>query len=301
MSSFVNYCRDQLLLNGYSRSDIANMDETAIWADMPGETTVTTKGVRSVPMFSTGHEKSRVTVCLAAFADGQKLQPFIVFKGKRTPKELSGITGVKIGMTSSGWMNTVSSIEWLETVWGKLSFSRRLLIWDSFRAHVDSKVKEVCRKQTKTDMVVIPGGCTSLLQPADVSWNKPFKNAFRACYEKWMREENFEYSSAGNVKSPSRVLLVNWIKEAWRSVSAQVIINSFDVCGITTHDVDVIHCTKTNQTVKGAREAIMQWQPGARDVDLDDSSDDTTSDSHSEDLGTDDEGSDLECESGILL
>ena len=70
VSSFVNYCRDQLLLNGYSRSDIANMDETAIWADMPGETTVTTKGVRSVPMFSTGHEKSRVTVCLAAFADG---------------------------------------------------------------------------------------------------------------------------------------------------------------------------------------------------------------------------------------
>ena len=30
---------------------------------------------------TTGHEKTRVSVCLTAKADGTKLPPFIVFKG----------------------------------------------------------------------------------------------------------------------------------------------------------------------------------------------------------------------------
>jgi len=38
-------------------------------------------GASSVTIRSTGHEKDRVTVCLAAKANGQKLKPFIVFRG----------------------------------------------------------------------------------------------------------------------------------------------------------------------------------------------------------------------------
>ena len=33
---------------------------------------------------------------------------------------------------------------------------------------------------------VIPGGCRGLLQPADVSWNKPFKAHLRREYDNWM-------------------------------------------------------------------------------------------------------------------
>lgn len=37
VSSFVDYCHDQLLQMGYA-SDIANMKETAVWTDISGET-----------------------------------------------------------------------------------------------------------------------------------------------------------------------------------------------------------------------------------------------------------------------
>ena len=37
-----------------------------------------------------------------------------------------------------------------------------------------------------TDMCLIPGGLTTQLQPADVSWNKPFKTAYRKLYNEWM-------------------------------------------------------------------------------------------------------------------
>jgi hypothetical protein len=56
------------------------MDETAIWADIPGETTIETRGARHVPVLTTGHEKVRITVYLAALGDGRKLPPMIVFK-----------------------------------------------------------------------------------------------------------------------------------------------------------------------------------------------------------------------------
>jgi len=48
-------------------------------------------------------------------------------------------------------------------------------VWDMFRAHITDEVKaEVAKK--KTDMCVIPGGLTSVLQPLDVCINKPFKD-----------------------------------------------------------------------------------------------------------------------------
>ena len=64
------------------------MDETAIWADMPGDNSMDLRYVKTVPVLTTGHEKTRVTVCLGALANGRKLLPLMVFKGKRLPADL---------------------------------------------------------------------------------------------------------------------------------------------------------------------------------------------------------------------
>lgn len=55
------------------------MDETAVWFDMVGESTVAAKGTKSVPLKSTGHEKLRFTVILTANGAGAKLKPYVVF------------------------------------------------------------------------------------------------------------------------------------------------------------------------------------------------------------------------------
>ena len=60
------------------------MDETACWMDMPLETTVTFTGVHSVPLNITGHKKDHFTVILIAKANGTRLKPFVVIKGKDT-------------------------------------------------------------------------------------------------------------------------------------------------------------------------------------------------------------------------
>ena len=48
---------------------------------MVSATTTDDNGKKSIPMKSTGHEKSLVLICLAATADGKKLKPMTVFKG----------------------------------------------------------------------------------------------------------------------------------------------------------------------------------------------------------------------------
>ena len=62
------------------------MDETAIWAAMPGDNSVDKKGVATVPILTTGHEKNHITMCLAALSDGCKLLPLMVFKSKQMPQ-----------------------------------------------------------------------------------------------------------------------------------------------------------------------------------------------------------------------
>ena len=48
----------------YELKNIFAWDETAVWNDMISKTTVEKRGAQSVNLKSTGHEKSKITVCL---------------------------------------------------------------------------------------------------------------------------------------------------------------------------------------------------------------------------------------------
>jgi hypothetical protein len=43
-------------------------------------------------------------------------------------------------------------------------------------------------RQNKVQHIYIPGGCTGLLQPLDVTINKVFKNIIRYKYETYIKE-----------------------------------------------------------------------------------------------------------------
>ena len=86
----------------YSVGCIGNMDETPLWMDMPGETTVSRAGERTISIRTTGHDKGRFTVVLAAMADGRKFKPYVVFKGVRPVAELARIPGVVVAYSRNG-------------------------------------------------------------------------------------------------------------------------------------------------------------------------------------------------------
>jgi len=57
----------------------------------------------------------------------------------------------------------------------------------------------------------IPGGCTSLCQPVDVGFNKPFKDCMRKQWLLWMIAEGIIH---GTTRPPSQRDVVGWVDHA---------------------------------------------------------------------------------------
>ena len=122
----------------------------------------------------TGNEKSRFTVVLSCLANGTKLKPLLVFKRKTLPKGQFP-SGVVIHNYRKGWMDEEGIKIWIEKLWNSRPggmLKKSLLVWDSFKAHLVDSVKRKL-KCNNTDVAVIPGGLTSVVQPLEVSLNKP--------------------------------------------------------------------------------------------------------------------------------
>ena len=69
--------------------------------------------------------------------------------------------------------------KWLIEIWTKhTKLLPSLLVLDSFKGHITDLLYERY-KELSTTVSVIPGGCTSVLQPLDVAINKPFKSVLR--------------------------------------------------------------------------------------------------------------------------
>jgi hypothetical protein len=135
----------------------------------------------------------------------------------------------------------------------------------------------------------LSGGCTKLLQPADVSWNAPFKAKYREMYEEWLQNANDieNLTPSGNPRAPSKRLIVEWVKKAWKHISVDIIVRSFLICGITSNDPDIIDCTKIGAVVDSIREdlfALTRWR-----VDIDASSSSSSSSSEDSFLTEDDD------------
>lgn len=236
VTNFFSYIIKARKQNQYDLINIGNMDETPVWFDMPTSRTVDASGKKTIQVKTTGHEKSRFTVVLSCLANGEKLKPMIIFKRKTIPK-LTFPPGVVIHAQDSGWMDAAGIILWAKKVWGTrpggLLRKRSLLVWDSFRAHLGDEVKRHLKTEHNTDMAVIPGGLTSIVQPLDVCLNKPFKDRMREKWAMWMIDGEKSFTPAGNVRAAPLDLITTWVLDSWNDLSDQIIQRSFKKCGIS--------------------------------------------------------------------
>ncbi len=65
----------------------------------------------------------------------------------------------------------------------------------------------------------IPGGCTSLCQPVDVGFNKPFKDCVRQQWLLWMIAEGVIH---GTMSPPTRRDIATWVDRAMAEMKSAV-------------------------------------------------------------------------------
>ena len=116
---------------------------------------------------------------------------------------------------------------WVEEIWLKyvrevskqLGFDNSILTFDAFSAHktddVQSKLDE-----NKSNILMIPPGCTSKCQRMDVCINKPFKAILPKCWVNHISKiiEQMPATTPDDFKlpPPSRQDMVDWVEEAYK-------------------------------------------------------------------------------------
>ena len=71
-------------------------------------------------------------------ADGEKLEHFVVvvFKGIQPIAELNRVPGVIVVVSPNRWIHEALTVEFVEKVWGHMSFSGHLLVSGSTGGYI---------------------------------------------------------------------------------------------------------------------------------------------------------------------
>ena len=157
-------------------------------------------------------------------------------------------------------MNEQLTKDWVMHVWGSFSFGKRLIVWDAYKYHIMYSINSIIKHRTNSEVSIIPAGLTEQFQPADISWNKPFKEAYRKLYDEWMATGEKSFTPAGNMRAPSKPLVVQCMKTAWDAIGVEVIKKSFIVSGIALNpdrsEDGNIRCIQADGVASQAKEEI---------------------------------------------
>ena len=102
---FQGYIIQEHKKHDFDLSQIGNVDETPVSFDLLLNYRVDRKGIKTVFVKTTGHEKCCFMVILCCLADGTRLPPTEIFKCKTLPKDAKFPSGVIVRAHKKDWMD----------------------------------------------------------------------------------------------------------------------------------------------------------------------------------------------------
>ena len=258
---------------------IGNMDEMPMYFDMPSNRTYSYKGMRTTLVRTTGKEKLRFTLILTILHDGRRCKAMIIFKNlKKPPKPPKGEswpTNVVVAAAEKGSVNGELMTLYRKEVWDKRpggffkAGKKSLLVLDSHNAHRTGKVIHDFNEYSNTELAIIPGGMTPLLQPLDACINRVFKCEYIKRWHKFMTDSMDEFEKTGVKPKLTYAHIIGWVSEISREIKRKLVKESFDYCGLTTADKNKFH-SKLRELLHNGRIEIEEEHSGFSDPDDED-------------------------------
>jgi hypothetical protein len=93
-----------------------------------------------------------------------------------------------------------------------------MLAMNVFRGHLSDRIINRLRNKN-TDLVIIPDGMTSQLQPLNVTINKPFKHLVHKHCDPWLNKGNHILTLSEKIERSSASVMVEWISKSQKCQS----------------------------------------------------------------------------------
>lgn len=226
----------------FNLSQISNVDQTPLPFSFVDGPTYETTNVSTVWVRGggSGLEKRQCTVQLTIFADGvPRVKPFLIFKG--TGKRISLRERVLydrrviVHFQKNAWCDEVAMGYWARNCWKPFVKQESLLVLDMHKAQRTEDIKSVLEKECKITPIFVPVGCTSIVQPLDVSFNAPFKRSVESAVMQHIQENLEGYLNGKFTAGERRILFTKWVGQAWEELSQDhtIAMRAFKKCGIS--------------------------------------------------------------------
>ena len=219
---------------------LINIDEVPIQLDLGANRTYHPKGAKMIEIKKTTGSRIMCTALLGVLSNGFKLPIYLVTKsGKdiQVPNELKPY--IIIRNNHNGWMTVDLFKDWFQRLLLNLIIppnTHLIFILDKAKIHTAQDALVELKDRKDISYIFVPGGCIFLLQPLDVSINKPFKDKIRERREEWFKKEGStkeNLTKSGYFRSPPYELFTQWLVEEWGKISPELIMESFKTCGLT--------------------------------------------------------------------
>ena len=160
---------------------------------------------------------------LTIFADGKtRIKPLLIFRGtgKRIPltEQLKYDKRVTVQFQPNAWCDEEAMERWIRTSWKPYVKEEILLVLDLHKAQKTDRIKHLLR-ECHTTPVFVPAGCTSIVQPLDVSFNASFKKKVESAALQHVQESLDGYLNKRFTAGEGRILMMKWVGEAWEDLA----------------------------------------------------------------------------------
>jgi hypothetical protein len=242
---------------------IVNLDQTGAKLVPSSAWTYEKRNSSSVAVIG-ADDKRQITACLASALNGELLPLQLIFQGK-TARSLPEATAASIAsqchltFSENHWSSQTTMQQYITEIlmpYAETCIRKHrlhadahiILVLDVWSVHKSEQFRMFLRTQhPRVHLVFVPANCTSKLQVADVSLQRPFKHSITQRFNEWAARQIQEQIASSNVVGLAELLkmgtlkplALQWCVESWSVLKErrELITGAWHKCCVSLFDI----------------------------------------------------------------